>query len=102
MGNMQMLLRMKIRILPSLFFFGRPFVKRFALCYQTVVCLSVCNVGVLCQWGPSQSTPKKVAETLRKEVGIDPDDIVLDGDPAPPKGVQRNICVFIFCYNTNF
>ena len=21
--------------------FGRPFVKRFALCYQTVVCLSV-------------------------------------------------------------
>jgi len=22
--------------------FGRPFVKQFALCYQTVVCLSVC------------------------------------------------------------
>jgi len=37
------------------FIFGRPFVKRFALCYLTVVCLSclsvlscpVCNVGVL-------------------------------------------------------
>jgi len=30
--------------------FGRPFVKRFALCYRTVVCplcLSVCHVGVL-------------------------------------------------------
>ena len=29
--------------------FGRPFVKRFALCYRTVVLpvLSVCNVGVL-------------------------------------------------------
>jgi len=27
--------------------FGRPFVKRFALCYQTVVCLSLCDVGVL-------------------------------------------------------
>ena len=29
--------------------FGRPFVKRFALCYWTVVCLScpVCDVGVL-------------------------------------------------------
>jgi len=35
--------------------FGRPFVKRFAICYRTVVCLSVqscrsdlsvCNVGV--------------------------------------------------------
>ena len=30
--------------------FGQPFVKRFALCYQTVVCLSVlsvCDAGVL-------------------------------------------------------
>jgi len=29
-------------------FFGRLFIKRFALCYMTVVlsCLSVCNVGV--------------------------------------------------------
>ena len=28
---------------------GRPFVKRFALCYRNVVlsCLSVCNVGLL-------------------------------------------------------
>jgi len=41
--------------------FGRLFVKRFALCYQTVVCLSaclsclsvcpVCDVGVLCPNG---------------------------------------------------
>jgi len=32
-----------------LLIFGRPFVKRFALCYWTVVCpvLSVCDVGVL-------------------------------------------------------
>ena len=33
--------------------FGRPFVKRFSLCYRSVVCLSVlsvlsvCDVGVL-------------------------------------------------------
>ena len=37
--------------LPCQLVFGRPFVKRFALCYWTVVCLSclfcpVCNVGV--------------------------------------------------------
>ena len=35
---------------PVLLIFGRPFVKRFALCYQTVVCLSVlsvCGVGVV-------------------------------------------------------
>jgi len=30
--------------------------------------------------------PKKGAEILRKEAGIGPDDIVLDGDPAPQKG----------------
>jgi len=33
------------------FFFGQPFVKRFALCYRTVdlpvSVLSVCDVGVL-------------------------------------------------------
>ena len=65
-------------------FFGRPFVKRFALCYRTVVCLSclsVSNVGVLwtnsltdqdetwhagrpppwphcVTWGPSSPSPK--------------------------------------------
>jgi len=33
----------------SSFVFGRPFVKRFALCYQTVVypVCRVCNVSVL-------------------------------------------------------
>ena len=66
--------------------FGRPFIKRFTLCYQTVVCLSclVCDVGVLwpngwmdqdetwhagrprpcphcVRWGPS-SPPQKGAE----------------------------------------
>jgi len=28
-------------------FFERPFVERFILFYETVVCLSVCNVGLL-------------------------------------------------------
>ena len=37
----------------SISVFGRPYVKRFALCYLTVVCLSchVCDVGVLWQNG---------------------------------------------------
>ena len=30
-------------------FFWWPFVKRFALCYRTIVCLSDCDVGVLWQ-----------------------------------------------------
>jgi len=66
--------------------FGRPFVKRFALCYQTVVCLScpvlsVSNVGVL--W-PNGSMDQE--EKLGK--GIAPGHVVLDGDPAAtaPKG----------------
>jgi len=29
-------------------FFGRPFVKRFTLCYQSVVCLSVCLSVSVC------------------------------------------------------
>ena len=62
-------------------FFGRPFLKRFALCYRSVVCLSVCDVRALwpngskdqdetwhagrsrpwphCgRWGPSCPSPK--------------------------------------------
>jgi len=42
---------MLLRMLINCIVFGRPFVKRFALCYQTVVLsvLSVlsCNAGVL-------------------------------------------------------
>jgi len=32
-------------------FFGQPFVKRFALCYGTVVCLFVCPVCLVCNVG---------------------------------------------------
>jgi len=80
---------MKYRSLSSVHaLFGRPFVKRFALCYQTVdcpvclsVCLSVCDVHILwpngwtdydetwhagrprpwshcVRWGPSSPSPK--------------------------------------------
>jgi len=52
---------------------GRPFVKRFALCYGTVVCLS-CPVCIL--W------PNVWMD--QDETGLDPDHIVLDGDQAPP------------------
>jgi len=33
----------------SVYVFGRPFIKRFALCYQTVVYLSVLSV-LSCLW----------------------------------------------------
>jgi len=67
--------------------FGRPdqpFVKRFALCYWTIVCLSICDVGVL--W-PNGSV--EFSMPLSMVVGLDPGHSVLHGDPAPPqKGAQ--------------
>ena len=60
---------------------GRSFVKRFALCYRTVVCpvLSVCNVGVLY----CGQTVRPIQMKLGVQVGLGPGHIVLDGDPAP-------------------
>jgi len=64
-------------------FFGRPFVKRSALCYQTVVCLScpVCLSVTLMHYG---QTVGWIKMKLGMQVGLSPGHIVLDGDPAPP------------------
>jgi len=66
---------------------GRPFVKRFALCYQTVVCPAcpvcpVCDVGVL--WPNGCMNQDETWHTCRPHCAI-------DGDPAPPppKGQSR-------------
>jgi len=63
---------------------GGPFVKRFALCYQTVVC-PVCLSGTLVHCGQTVEWMK-----LGVQVALGPGHIVLDGDPAPPspKGAQ--------------
>jgi len=69
-------------------FFGRPFVKRFAICYRTVVpsvcpVCPVCNVGVLCPNGCLDQ------DETWQGAGLGSDHIVLDGDPAfPSKGAQ--------------
>jgi len=52
--------------------FGRPFVKRFTLCYRTVV-LSVLYCGLTVGW---------IKMPFGTEVGLGSGDIVLDGDPA--------------------
>jgi len=81
---------------------GRPFVKRFALCYRTLVCLSVChilsclpdcNVGIL--WPNGRMNQD---ETWHK-VGLGPGHIVLDGDPGPrpPKGHSPQFSAHICC-----
>jgi len=59
--------------------FGRPFVKRFALCYRTAVlsCLSVTFVHC-------GQTVGRIKMKLGMQVGLGPGHIVLDGDQAPP------------------
>jgi len=70
--------------------FGRAFVKRFARCYQTVVCpvlcCPVCLSVTLVYCG---QTVRWIKIKLGTQVGLDPGHTVLDGDPAPlPIGVQ--------------
>jgi len=65
--------------------FGRPFVKQFALCYQTLSVLSVYNVGVL--WPNGWIKVK-----LGMQVGLEPGHIVLDGDPVPHPQFSAHIC----------
>ena len=65
--------------------FGRPFVKRFALCYQTVVLtvLSVC-LSCLSMTVHYGQTVGPIRMKLGTQVGLGSGYIVLDGDPAPP------------------
>ena len=61
-------------------FFGRPFVKRFALCY--LLCLSVTvYYGQTVGW---------IKMKLGMQVGLGAGNSVLDGGPAPPpqKGAE--------------
>ena len=66
--------------------FGRPFVKRFALCYRSVAspvclsCLSVCLSVTLVYCG---QTVRPIKMKLGLQVGLGPGHIVLGGDPAP-------------------
>jgi len=38
----------RLNTISSMSVFRRPFVKRFTLCYRTVVCLSVCPICPVC------------------------------------------------------
>jgi len=85
--------------------FGRPFVKRFALYYQTVVCLavlsclsclSVCLSVTLVYCG---QTVGWIKVKLGKQVGLGPGHIVLDADPAllPQRGTAFQFSTHICC-----
>jgi len=61
--------------------FGRPFVKRFALCYLTVVCLSALPVSPSVMLVYCGQTVGWIKMKAGAQVGLGY--IVLDGDPAP-------------------
>ena len=68
--------------------FAQPFVKRFALCYRSVV-LSVCLFVTLeycCQ------TVVWIKMKLDMEVRLGPGHNVLDGDSAPPQRGTVHVC----------
>jgi len=63
--------------------FGRPFVKRFDLCYRTVV-LSICPSVLSVTLVYCGQTVGWIKMKLGMQVGLGLGHIVLDGDPAPP------------------
>jgi len=75
--------------------FWQPFVKRFALCYRTVVChvcLSVYLSVLSVTFVHCGQTVGRIKMKLGVQVGLGPGHIVLDGDPTPlPKGAQPPI-----------
>ena len=62
--------------------FGRPFVKRFALCYRSVVC-PVCLSCPVCDVRPLWPNGWTIKMKLGMQVGLSPGHIVLGGDRAP-------------------
>ena len=65
-------------------FIGRPFVKRFALCYQTVVCLSCLSVCLSLTLVYCGQTVGRIKMKLGMRIVLGPADFVLDENPAPP------------------
>ena len=78
--------------------FGRPFVKRFALCHRSVVCLSVLTC-VSVTFVHCGQTVGRIKTKLGKQVGLIPGHMVLDGDPAPlpKKGAEPLSPIFDPC-----
>jgi len=70
--------------------FGRLFVKRFALCYQTVVCLSVSPVCLTVTLVYCGQTVGWIKMKLGVRVGLGPGHIVLDGEPTSPPQTAPN------------
>jgi len=62
--------------------FGQPFVKQFALCNRTIVCLVLSRLSVTLVY--CDQTAGRIKSKLGMQVGLDSGHTVLDGDPGPP------------------
>jgi len=78
--------------------FGRPFVKRFTLCYRTFV-LSVCLSVTLVH---CDRMVGRIKMKLGMQVGLSPGHILLDWDPgpAPQKGQSPQFSTRVCCAQT--
>ena len=74
--------------------FGRPFVKRFALCYRSVFLSALSVTFVRCD-----QMVGRIKMKLGTQVGLGPGHIVLGGDPAPPplNGHSPQVSAHICC-----
>jgi len=79
-------------------FFGRPFIKRFALYYRTIV-LSVCLSCLSVTLVYCGQTVGWIKTKLVTEVGLCPGHTVLDGDAhSPPLRCRLNVGLAIFSF----
>ena len=86
----------------SVTIYGRPFVKRFALRYWSVVCLSclsVCLSVLSVTFVHCGQTVGRIKMKLGTQARLGPGHIVSDGDtaPPPPKGHSPQFSVHINC-----
>ena len=84
-------------------FFGRPFVKRFALCYRTVVSLScpvLCVLIVTLVY--CGQTVARIKMKLCMQVRLGPGHIVLDGTqvPLPQRSTAPQFSAHVYCTQT--
>jgi len=75
--------------------FGQPFIKRFALCYRSIVCpvylsVTLMYCGQMVGW---------IKMKLGVKIGLDPGHTVLDGEPSPPpqRGTAPQFSAHVCC-----
>ena len=72
------------RLAKVILIFGRPFIKRFALCYRSVVCLPVCLSCLSVTLVHCGQTVGWIKTKLGTQIGLSTGQTVLDANPPTP------------------